>query len=155
MPTKTFDSLEIERSMPQALSVPEEVAEIRRFSSLAAALKYFNPGAEELVSSHSGAIAPEEFLTPSQFALQKLGIDCWPKMQEIFDAVERGERKILVRSCNGACKTTALAALCNWKLSQFPDSICADDCLKLDTGEAVALGRDSSASPICLTLSAE
>jgi len=65
----------------------------------------------------------EEFLSPHAFASKKLGIDCWPKMREIFDAVERGERKILVRSCNGAGKTTALAALCNWKLSQFPESI--------------------------------
>jgi phage terminase large subunit len=44
-------------------------------------------------------------------------------MQEIFSAIEHGHRKILVRSCNGAGKTTALAALCLWKLSQFENSI--------------------------------
>lgn len=44
-------------------------------------------------------------------------------MQEIFEAVEQGHRKILIRSCNGAGKTTALASLCLWKLSQFENSI--------------------------------
>ncbi len=60
---------------------------------------------------------------PIEFAEQKLGVMCWPKMAEIFDAVHSGERKILVRSCNGAGKTTALAALCNWYLSTYEDSI--------------------------------
>jgi len=44
-------------------------------------------------------------------------------MQDIFDAFESGEKKILVRSCNGAGKTTALAAICNWYLSTYEDSI--------------------------------
>ncbi len=44
-------------------------------------------------------------------------------MQEIFAAVESGERKILVRSCNGAGKTTALAAICNWYFTTYKDSI--------------------------------
>jgi phage terminase large subunit len=47
----------------------------------------------------------------------------WSKMAEIFSAIEAGHRKILVRSCNGAGKTTAVAALCNWKLSQFEHAI--------------------------------
>ncbi len=58
-----------------------------------------------------------------EFAEQRLGVMCWPKMAEIFEAVRSGERKILVRSCNGAGKTTALAALCNWYLSTYEDSI--------------------------------
>ena len=44
-------------------------------------------------------------------------------MIEIFDAVESGERKILIRSCNGAGKTTALAAICNWYFTTYKDSI--------------------------------
>ncbi len=44
-------------------------------------------------------------------------------MQEIFEAVESGERKILIRSCNGAGKTTALAAICNWYFTTYKDSI--------------------------------
>jgi phage terminase large subunit len=60
---------------------------------------------------------------PIEFAEQKLGVMCWPKMAEIFEAVRDGERKVLVRSCNGAGKTTALAALCNWYLSTYKDSI--------------------------------
>jgi phage terminase large subunit len=44
-------------------------------------------------------------------------------MEEIFNAIEAGERKILVRSCNGAGKTTALAAICNWYFSTYKDSI--------------------------------
>jgi len=56
------------------------------------------------------------------FAEHTLGITMWDKMREIMQAVADGHRKILVRSCNGAGKTTALAAICNWKLSHFPDS---------------------------------
>src|SRR5674476_772922 len=52
-----------------------------------------------------------------------VGVKPWPKMREIFQAVADGKRKILVRSCNGAGKTTAIAALCNWKLSQFTEAI--------------------------------
>src|ERR1044071_8988430 len=58
-----------------------------------------------------------------EFAQDKLKITCWPKMQEIFSDVENGERKILVRSCNGAGKTTALAAICNWYFHTYKDSI--------------------------------
>ncbi len=60
---------------------------------------------------------------PIEFAEQKLGVECWPKLAEIFEAVHAGERKVLVRSCNGAGKTTALAALCNWYLSTYDDAI--------------------------------
>ena len=62
-------------------------------------------------------------MSPSQFAKEKLDLNCWSKMEEIFQAVENGERKILVRSCNGAGKTTALAAICNWFLSTKENSI--------------------------------
>jgi len=44
-------------------------------------------------------------------------------MEEIFEAIEAGERKILIRSCNGAGKTTALAAICNWYFTTYKDSI--------------------------------
>ncbi|HET6401964.1 MAG TPA: hypothetical protein VFH95_11265 [Candidatus Kapabacteria bacterium] len=44
-------------------------------------------------------------------------------MSEIFQAIESGDRKILVRSCNGAGKTTALAAICNWYFYTYGDSI--------------------------------
>jgi phage terminase large subunit len=60
---------------------------------------------------------------PHEFAEQALGLQVWPRMREIFDAVAAGHRKILVRSCNGAGKTTALAALCLWKLCQNSDTI--------------------------------
>jgi hypothetical protein len=62
-------------------------------------------------------------MSPQQFATDILHITSWPKLAEIFDAVGSGERKVLVRSCNGAGKTTALAALCNWCLVTYPDSI--------------------------------
>src|SRR5437016_5875245 len=62
-------------------------------------------------------------MTLHNFAKNELGITIWPKMKEIFDAVESGKRKILIRSCNGAGKTCALAAICNWKLSTTSDSI--------------------------------
>ncbi|MDP4231622.1 MAG: hypothetical protein Q8916_14580 [Bacteroidota bacterium] len=51
------------------------------------------------------------------FAYERLGLQAWGKLDQIFDAVEGGKRKILIRSCNGAGKTAALAAICNWKLS--------------------------------------
>lgn len=57
------------------------------------------------------------------FAAEELGIVLWPKLEEIFDAVQNNERKILIRSCNGAGKTCALAAICNWKLKFFPESV--------------------------------
>ena len=62
-------------------------------------------------------------MTLEQFARSKLTITVWPKIKEIFDAVERGERKILIRSCNGAGKTSSLAAICNWKLSEDKEAI--------------------------------
>lgn len=58
-----------------------------------------------------------------KFAEEKLGIILWSKLEEIFDAVESGKRKILIRSCNGAGKTAALAAICNWKLKTSDDSL--------------------------------
>lgn len=61
--------------------------------------------------------------TLKDFASEHLGIVLWDKLEEIFDAVERGDRKILIRSCNGAGKTAALAAICNWKLCQAKESI--------------------------------
>ena len=63
------------------------------------------------------------FGDPVTFARNVLGVECWSKIEEIMRAIERGERKVLVRSCNGAGKTTAIAALCLWKLAQFPESI--------------------------------
>jgi phage terminase large subunit len=55
-------------------------------------------------------------MSPSEFAKEKLKLTMWPKFSAVFDAVEKGHRRILVRSANGVGKTTALAALCNWKL---------------------------------------
>jgi hypothetical protein len=60
---------------------------------------------------------------PAEFAERVLGLQMWSKMREIFDAVTAGYRRILVRSCNGAGKTTAVAALCLWKLCQNADTI--------------------------------
>lgn len=57
------------------------------------------------------------------FAESVLGLQVWPKVREIFDAVTAGHRRILVRSCNGAGKTTTVAALCLWKLCQNSDTI--------------------------------
>jgi len=62
------------------------------------------------------------------FAKEKLKITIWPKFTEIFEAFapadgSAGDRKILIRSCNGAGKTTALAAICNWYFTTYPDSI--------------------------------
>src|SRR5271170_6149678 len=63
-----------------------------------------------------------------EFAEDKLKLNVWSKMKEIFEAVApadgtAGSRKILIRSCNGAGKTTALAAICNWFFQNFPNSI--------------------------------
>lgn len=60
---------------------------------------------------------------PSIFANTKLGLQLWSGFEELFDAVASGERKILVKSCNGAGKTTAIAAIVNWMLVSHPDSI--------------------------------
>ena len=57
------------------------------------------------------------------FFENRLGLKTWSKIEELFDAIESGHRKILVRSCNGAGKTVALAAICHWKLLYFEDSI--------------------------------
>lgn len=62
-------------------------------------------------------------MSPKQFAEQKLNLKMWPKFSAVFDAVEKGHRRILVRSANGVGKTTALAALCNWKLWTSPECI--------------------------------
>ncbi|MEI8134691.1 MAG: hypothetical protein WCH46_06380 [bacterium] len=61
--------------------------------------------------------------SPSAFAKKKLKLVMWDKFSELFKAVEAGERRILVRSANGVGKTTALAALCNWKLTHFEQCI--------------------------------
>src|SRR5438876_10163926 len=68
--------------------------------------------------------------TPSAFAKKKLKLTMWNKFSELFKAVESGERRILVRSANGVGKTTALAALCNWKLSS------CDECIVLTTSSS-------------------
>lgn len=60
---------------------------------------------------------------PHEFAEKRLQITPWKKITEIIEAVKSGKRKILVRSCHGAGKTTTIAALCNWKLSCFTDSL--------------------------------
>jgi hypothetical protein len=52
-------------------------------------------------------------MSPQQFATEILGLNVWPKLAEIFDAVDSGEREVLARPCNGAGKATAFAALCN------------------------------------------
>ncbi len=62
-------------------------------------------------------------ITPSKFASEKLKLSMWSKFSAVFDAVQAGHRRILVRSANGVGKTTALAALCNWKLATHKDSI--------------------------------
>ncbi|MDP4220841.1 MAG: hypothetical protein Q8916_13965 [Bacteroidota bacterium] len=62
-------------------------------------------------------------LSLMEFAQTRLGISLWSKLEEIFEAVQSGKRKILIRSCNGAGKTCALAAICNWKLKTTEDSI--------------------------------
>jgi phage terminase large subunit len=62
-------------------------------------------------------------ISPSLFAKKKLKLTMWPKFTELFKAVETGHRRILVRSANGVGKTTALAALCNWKLSTSRECI--------------------------------
>jgi len=62
-------------------------------------------------------------MSPSLFARKKLKLTMWSKFSEIFKAVEAGHRRILVRSANGVGKTTALAALCNWKLSTHSECI--------------------------------
>ena len=62
-------------------------------------------------------------MSPLQFSQSTLKLNTWSKIQEILEAVEQGHRKILVRSCNGAGKTTALAAICNWYFNTYDDSI--------------------------------
>jgi phage terminase large subunit len=62
-------------------------------------------------------------MTSKHFAKHVLHLVMWKKLREIFDAIDSGKRKILIRSANGIGKTTALAALCNWKLATHKDSI--------------------------------
>ncbi len=61
--------------------------------------------------------------TPANFAKNKLKLTMWSKFSALFEAVQKGHRRILVRSANGVGKTTALAALCNWKLSTHKECI--------------------------------
>jgi len=68
--------------------------------------------------------------SPSEFAHSRLGLTSWKKFDAIFEAVEAGHRRILVRSANGVGKTTALAALCNWKLST------SNECIVLTTSSS-------------------
>ncbi|MEP7234174.1 MAG: hypothetical protein ABI778_02650 [Ignavibacteriota bacterium] len=68
--------------------------------------------------------------TPSSFAKNKLKLHMWSKFSEIFEAIESGERRILIRSANGVGKTTALAAICNWKLSN------SEECIVLTTSSS-------------------
>lgn len=60
---------------------------------------------------------------PTTFAAERLGLHVWSRFEEFFNAIAAGERKILLRSCNGAGKTTALAAIINWMLVHFEDSV--------------------------------
>ncbi len=62
-------------------------------------------------------------ITPVNFAKNKLKLTMWNKFSALFEAVQSGKRRILVRSANGVGKTTALAALCNWKLSTHKECI--------------------------------
>lgn len=66
---------------------------------------------------------PIKPITPAEFASEKLGLHMWSKFSAVFEAVQAGHRRILVRSANGVGKTTALAALCNWKLWTSPECI--------------------------------
>ncbi|HYM33920.1 MAG TPA: hypothetical protein VET48_00920, partial [Steroidobacteraceae bacterium] len=59
----------------------------------------------------------------ADFAEQKLNLHVWSALEELFAAVEAGERRILIRSCNGAGKTTAIAVIVNWMLAYHPESI--------------------------------
>jgi hypothetical protein len=71
-----------------------------------------------------------EHISPSDFASEKLGLTMWDKFSALFEAVAAGKRRILVRSANGVGKTTALAALCNWKLSTH------DECIVVTTSSS-------------------
>lgn len=62
-------------------------------------------------------------MTSTYFAKHVLHLVMWKKQRQIFRAIDSGKKKILIRSANGIGKTTALAALCNWKLSTHKDSI--------------------------------
>lgn len=68
--------------------------------------------------------------TPKEFAAERLNLIMWHKFAEIFDAIANGHRRILVRSANGVGKTTALAALCNWKLAT------CDECIVITTSSS-------------------
>lgn len=57
------------------------------------------------------------------FTKDILGLTMWSKFSEIFRLIDEGHKRILVRSANGVGKTTALAALCNWKLHQNNECI--------------------------------
>lgn len=56
---------------------------------------------------------PEEKdqLSYAAFAEQKLGLKVWGKFKTIFDLIDLGVPRLLIRSCNGAGKSTALAAI--------------------------------------------
>jgi hypothetical protein len=68
--------------------------------------------------------------TALAFARKQLKLTSWRSFDEIFKAVDAGHRRILVRSANGVGKTTALAALCNWKLST------SNECIVLTTSSS-------------------
>lgn len=62
-------------------------------------------------------------LSIGRFAQRYLGLTRWSAFETLFSAVERGERKILIRSCNGAGKTTAIAVITNWMMAYHPESV--------------------------------
>lgn len=54
----------------------------------------------------------QDSLSYAQFAEQKLGLKLWGKFRTIFELIDHNVTRLLVRSCNGAGKSTALAAIC-------------------------------------------
>ena len=60
--------------------------------------------------------------SPSKFAKHILGVEPWAKQSEILDAIS-ANRKVAVRSCNGAGKTFTAAIATLWWLMSYDNAI--------------------------------
>lgn len=52
---------------------------------------------------------------------EQIGCKLWPKYEEIFDSIDSGSKRIMIRSCNAAGKTYLLSILAAYELSVAKD----------------------------------
>lgn len=63
-----------------------------------------------------------EPLTKAEFAEQRLNIQMWPKLKMVYDLIDMGVSKILIRSANGIGKSTLLASIVVMEMQRDEDT---------------------------------